>query len=394
MKINKNFIALFIIAAMGFVLSCEENVAEPINEASGTSILGDSTMTADWQEFNVNDLPQNVSEFVQKEFSDKEIKEAWLTDEGEYIVVLGHHLYLIFDNEGNFIEVYKEREHRGDRDPIDVSQLPQSVLDYLAANHADIGIKKAFVNEDGEYIIKLKNRMVVVFDADGNFIEEFEKERRKHRGRFFDDWSKIEASELPQAVLQYIETEHPGAEIVIAGTNEKGGFGVILDTAILLLFDAEGGLIEELSVEDLGRAQDYEKDWTEVAIDDLPQAIRDYIVENYPDATASEAWFSEDEEVFVIELSSEIYLVFDAEGNFIEEAEEEDKHGRREWTEIDAEELPQAAKDYLAENHADASIEEAFFDEEHQKFIVELSTDVYVIFDAEGKHIKTRACDD
>ena len=86
MKITKNLIALLIIASLGFALSCEENAAEPIDGASGTSILGDSTMTDDWQEVDVNALPQSVLDFIAEEYGDRGIREAWLTDEGEYVV--------------------------------------------------------------------------------------------------------------------------------------------------------------------------------------------------------------------------------------------------------------------------------------------------------------------
>lgn len=396
MKISKNLIALLIVAALGFALSCEENVAEPVNGASGTSILGDSTMTDDWQQVSVGDLPQTIQDFIAEEYEGRTAREAWLTDEGEYIVVMDRHLYLIFDNEGNFVEEYSEREHRGDRDPIDVSDLPQSVLDYLAANHPDAEIKKAFTNEDGEFIVKLDNRMVVIFDANGVFVDEFEKERRRHRGRFLEEWSRIDSSELPQAVLDYIASEHAGSEILITGINEEGEYGVVLSSGFLLLFDADGNLIEELTIDDLDWDDDYEDDWTEVNIDSLPQPIKDYVAANYADDTIEEAWYVEEEEIYILELSSDLYLVFDQDGNFIEEFEEDDRDRDHDddWTEIDPNDIPDAAKDYLAANHADATIEEAYFDEKKERFIVELSTEVYVIFDIDGNHLDTRECDD
>ena len=396
MKISKNLIALLIIAALGFALSCEENVVEPVDGASGTSILGDSTMTNDWQEVAVSDLPQSILDFIAEEYDGKTAREAWLTDEGEYVVVMGRQLYLIFDNDGNFVEEYNEREHRGDRDPIDVSELPQSVLDYLAANYPDAEIKKAFTNEDGEYIVKLDNRMVVIFDANGNFVDEFEKKRRRHRGHFLEDWSRIDASELPQAIIEYIATNHADAEILIAGINEEGEYGVVLSTGFLLLFDADGNLIEEMTIDDLDWDNHREDKWKEVSLDSLPQPIKDYVAANYTDDTIEEAWYEEEEEVYVIELSSDIYLVFDKDGNFIEEFEDDDRDRDHEddWTEIDPNDLPDAAKDYLAANHADATIEEAYFDEKKERFIVELSTEVYVIFDKDGNHLDTRECDD
>ncbi len=396
MKITKNLIALFVIATLGLALSCEENVAEPANEASGTSMLGDSTMTADWQQVAVSDLPQSITDFITENYPDEEIIEAWLTDEGEYVVVLDDDLYLIFDNDGSFVEEYDEKEHRGDRDPIDISELPQSVLDYVTANHPDAEIKKAFSNEDGEYIVKLNNRWVVIFDADGNFIEEFEKERRN--GRDYDDWTEVDAASLPQAILDYISANYPDSEIVIAGINADGEYGVVLDSEVILIFDSEGNFLEELDEDDFGRDHDDDYDeWEEVDASELPQAILDYIANNYPDDEIEIAGINEDGEYGVV-LSSDIILLFDSEGNFLEAVSDEDwdddHDDYEDCEEISFDELPQAAKDYLAENHPDDEVEGVWFDEEEQEYIVELSSDVYVIFDIDGNHIETEECDD
>lgn len=393
MKIIKNLIVLFVIATLGLALSCEENLVEPANEASSTSMLGDSTMTDDWQQVALSDLPQSITDFISENYPDKTIVEAWLTDEGEYVVVLADDLYLIFNSDGDFIEEYDEKEHRGDRDPIAISELPQSILDYITANYPDAEIKKAYTNENGEYILKLNNRWIVIFDADGNFIEAFEKDKRNRKDH--ENWTEVDVATLPQSILDYVSANHPHSEIVIAGINEDGEYGVVLDSEVILIFDSEGNFLKELDEDDFGRDHDDDyNDWKEVDASELPQAILDYIANNYPDDEIEIAGINEDGEYGVV-LSSDIILLFDSEGNFLEAVSDEDwNDDYKDCEEISFDELPQDAQDYLAENHPDDEVEGVFFDEEEQEYIVELSSDVYVIFDIDGNHIETEECDD
>jgi len=400
MKITQKLFVLVFAGILAFAMSCEENVVEPDNvTAGGGSVLGDSTMTDDWQEIEASALPQSILDYITENYPDEEIEEAWLTDEGEYLVVFDRDLMLIFDTDGNFVEEYDHKEHRGDRDPIDVSELPQSVLDYLAANHPDAEIKKAFVNEDGEFIVKLDNRLVVIFDADGNFIEEFERERRRHHhDDWDDDWEEIESGDLPQAILDYIATNYAGDSILVAGTNEDSEYGVILSSLIAVIFNADGNFIEEFNARDIWGDDDYDDydyddEWEEIEVSSLPQAILDYVTENYPDEEIDEAGVNQDGEFGVI-LSNDTILIFDADGNFLEVYEDDEDHGDYEdCDEVDIDDLPQPILDYLATNHPDDEIEGAWYDDEEEIYIVELDSDVYVIFDKDGNYIETEECD-
>lgn len=392
MKITQKLFVLLFAGVLAIAMSCEENVVEPDVLVSGANtVLGDSTMTSDWQEVESSALPQSILDYVTENHPDEEIKESWLTDEGEYLVVLNRDLILIFDADGNFVEEYDHKEHRGDRDPIDISELPQSVLDYITANYPDAEIKKAYVNDEGEYIVKLDNRMVLVFDSAGNFLEEFEKERRRRGKRFWEKWDEIEVSELPQAVLDYIAANYPDDEIIITGINEDGEYGVILSSKVALLFDADGNFLEAIDADDLRDDDDDYDDWEEIEISELPQAILDYVANNYPDETIDDAGKNRDGEYGII-LSNDVILIFDADGNFLEAYE--DDHDYEDCDEVDIADLPQAILDYLAANHPDDEIEGAWYDEDEEIFIIELSSDVYVIFDKDGNYMETEDCEE
>ena len=79
-----------------------------------------------------------------------------------------------------------------------------------------------------------------------------------------------------------------------------------------LIFDADGNF--------LGRAEDDDNDDSDdedIAVDDLPQAVRDYIAANYPENTIIEAE-REDDGTYEVTLNNGLEILFDAEGNFLE----------------------------------------------------------------------------
>ena len=290
---------------------------------------------------------------------------------------------------------------------VGMSDLPQAAQDYLAANHTDANIEEGYKTDTGEFVLLLDNGMVVIFNADGAIIIEFNLDELLDSYEDGDhddddeDWDEIPLDSLPQSVLDYVATNYPNSVIEEAAScPDNGHIIVFLDTDEILEFDADGnfiGLVED------DEDDDWEDGFEEVALDSLPQAIKDHMAANYATATAEEAWFDTTEQLYYILLESDIVLVYNADGSFVQELseddwgddEDEDEDGEDEdgeddedFEEIKVEDLPQAIKDYMAANYANQTIEGAYWDPAEELYYIELADDLYVIFDKDGNFVE------
>ena len=68
-----------------------------------------------------------------------------------------------------------------------------------------------------------------------------------------------------------------------------------------------------------------EERFSDTLVTEYPAAIDEYIAQNYPDATIEEV-YTDEEGAYLIVLTNDLYLVFDANGQFLEEIDEEDLH--------------------------------------------------------------------
>lgn len=132
---------------------------------------------------SVDSLPSVILDYINANYADSiEIHRAFLTDEGNYIVVLSNHVALVFDANGNFVEeVTLTGHHHGGQGGgghhhgtlIPVDSLASTITDYLTTNYPDsVTVVKAILRPDGTTLVILSNHVGVVFDANGNFVEE------------------------------------------------------------------------------------------------------------------------------------------------------------------------------------------------------------------------------
>lgn len=120
----------------------------------------------------------------------------------------------------------------------------------------------------------------------------------------------------------------------------------------------------------------------------LPESITSYITENYPDATIRIARTNPARTVVLI--SGPVVLLFDAEGNFVEEVDPLERCQGR-CDRLRANELPEAASAYIAENYADATFRGACA--RGERIVVFLTGDgarTILVFDAEGNFLFSR----
>ncbi|MFK8007367.1 MAG: PepSY-like domain-containing protein [Saprospiraceae bacterium] len=136
--------------------------------------------------------------------------------------------------------------HRGTR--VELTDLPTSITDYITANYPDAETKRAKTNDNsGNYFVLIKTddgRVVLKFDADGNFIEEVSC---IHHG--CGGITQIDIADLPTTITDYITANYPTADIQKAGTKtNSGNYGVVLNIdgdRVIVVFDADGNFLFE-----------------------------------------------------------------------------------------------------------------------------------------------------
>jgi hypothetical protein len=133
------------------------------------------------------------------------------------------------------------------------------------------------------------------------------------------------------------------------------------ESAITLNSNEENGIYE------LGRKHKPLHDTAvkRIPVDQLPQAITDYITANYPDAKTEMAFRDRDGNVYVLlkfRDGSVKMLQFDANGNFVKELDRKPRrpgnHDKR-LTKLDPSTLSSTIVSYIDTNYAGATIEKA-----------------------------------
>ncbi len=390
-----------LVLSIGLI-SCDEQKQneditpqEQLNQQSrlagiNTRALNTSNID-EWQGVDRSELSQSIQDYLNNNYPGVEIEELWLTETGEYIILLENDMVVIFNASGELIIAFDLGEilEGGDFDDdewdwedIDPADLPQGILDYIATNYPDATIEEAGKDpETGEYIIVLDNGLCVIFDADGNFVEEIEEDD-------FDDesWEELATSDLPQSVLDYLAANYPDANIEEAFKDtETGEFIVVLDNGLCVIFDADGNFVEEIEEDDFDDEDFDDEDWSEIDSASLPQAILDYIATNYAGASIDEAAKNDETGEYAVYLDSDVLLLFDADGNFVEAYEEDEFE---DCTELAIADLPAAITDYIAANYSDNTIVEAYYSEEDEEYYIVLDNDKVLIFDKDGNFLE------
>lgn len=140
---------------------------------------------------------------------------------------------------------------------------------------------------DGEYLNPLSDR-----ETNGSVIPNQED-------RY------IPATELPEEVLAFINTNYPEQTIVMAEIDDDG-YDVYLSNGIEIEFDFNGRIDVDMQDDD-DRLIDASS---------LPQVIRDYITTNYPNASIR--YVEIDAREYNLYLDNGVELYFDLNGNLLE----------------------------------------------------------------------------
>lgn len=260
-------------------------------------------------------------------------------------------------------------------DDIHLDSLPQTILDYLNTEFANIEIDDAEVFfDEGQmrYGIRLGNGMEILFDENGVVISSGDD----------DNEVPVAVDSLLQSILDYVGDNFPGISISDASIEIEFGdiyFEIELDNDIDLYFDHLGNFLcqddegehdddddEDGDEDDDGDDEDGddedgdeddedgEDDDEGPSLGDLPDSILAFLLDLYPNLDIEDIDFDDlcgDTLVIVIELEGEeeediaVYFSVEWELLFVEQ-------------EISKEELPAAVLDGLAGEYPGYTLED------------------------------------
>jgi hypothetical protein len=204
---------------------------------------------------------------------------------------------------------------------VEVASLPTQITTTVEDTYFETYIEEALLARGKGYQINMEDGQQAYFDTTGRQLLARGgggKGGHGHHGEGHEHPDAISIDSLPAIIVDYISTNYPEDTIKRAKLREDGTYWVGLESHTILVFDADGNFVMETTAEDHscgghGHGQD-------VAVEDLPTAITDYITANYPTATIERAKYKENEKYVVGVLlgdGTKKLLVFDAEGNFL-----------------------------------------------------------------------------
>lgn len=218
------------------------------------------------------------------------------------------------------------------------AELPQSAATFILDNFEGEVVTSAFRITDGREVsfeANLTNQMNLVFSENGR-IQAFGEDgaevdcegRHRKRGGFGrpprkpgEDGPKpnvIEPADLPSAATEYLRQNYSENEIIKIIFIERGAlnqYHVLIKEIGILIFDADGRFLK-LRERPVRICANFQK----IEIEDLPESITSYLVENYPDAEvlrARKGTRKDKVEIHVL-VAGAGALIFDESGEFIE----------------------------------------------------------------------------
>lgn len=198
-------------------------------------------------------LPQTILNYITTNYPNLTIVEAEEEDNQNIEITLSNGTELVFDSAGNFLgEDNDEDDDFGDHH-VNISDLPQPIIDFIFANYSGIAIEEAEIENNGNYEIELENDVELIFDADGKFLGVAHDENDNEQDQ---DETDIDPADLPQIIKDYINDNYPNNIIIEAEIEEDGSYEVTLNNGVELEFDSAGNFV---SAED-GNGEDEDED--------------------------------------------------------------------------------------------------------------------------------------
>lgn len=198
---------------------------------------------------------------------------------------------------------------------------------------------------------------------------------------FTGEVESIAESDLPGDVLDQITSTFPSIGISsitwVVGSNGAEVFEISMENGEILSFTRDGG------------------GCVEVAIEDLPAGVQDYVDTNYPDEMITKAMSMEHDgdSIYTVRISSGEVLTFDAGGEFLGIRDRRGRRGhhKRHGELIEASALPGTAQTYISNNFAGSVVDKAVQLTKRDGtviYLVKLDTGERLAFDSDGTYIE------
>jgi hypothetical protein len=338
----KNLIyGMLAMGIMALAFACQKDSA-----VTATDLINAIANSDSKQAVSVAELPTEVQDYVALSFTPLDIEAAWHVRGKGYEVELEDGQDLYFRDGGECMGTSRGggggvfRCMRGDT--VDVSELPQAAADYIAANYPTLTIQTVVHKAHGDrtgYAVELSDGTILLFNSEGEFHHT--------------------CGDFPGGGDGDGHGGHGGHDGDHHG-NQGGDHGPN---------GPQGGCTAGDSID----------------VATLPTAVTDYITANYGGETIANAVVKPSGK-FGVELSSGTVLLFAADGTFIKVCDGQPDGGPHHHhcdTQVTIDDLPQAAQDYIAANYAGETVERGC-QKNNGNYIVKLSNDVKILFDADG----------
>ena len=379
---QRMLIFLFAFTVFGAMVSCTKDAALNSELVLSTATNAQVSPTATsrnypaedcllaGQELHKSNYPAVVTNYVQTNLSNARIDDVTLfSDNGTitYKVELKNETILVLDAAGNLLAQGFETE-------LTIINIPQAIKDAIATSYPNQTIEEAekgWTHTGQEVIgVELRNDTELLFDLNGTLLcTEQDQGNNDHNSNHNDNPSstggncllvgqELNKNNYPEVVTNYVLTNLPNEkidEIVLFNDNGTITYKVELKNKTILILDATGNLL----------AQGLE---TDIAIANIPQAIKETIATSYPNQTIDKAekeWMYTGQEVIEVELRNDMELLFDLNGIFLcsEQGQGDNDGGYNNDHDDDDVKLPTDLKalveDYLATNFPGYILKEA-----------------------------------
>ncbi|MFV0572371.1 MAG: PepSY-like domain-containing protein [Xanthomarina gelatinilytica] len=273
---------LVLFALVATVMSCsnDDNAISNYN----------SKMLSDAQ------IPNAIKTYVTTHFPSNDIistlKET-VNNTVSYALTLTDNVNLKFNNAYAVTQIISSQ-------PLPNTVIPQAILNYVAANYPNNTITDWNLDDDHQEV-ELDNNLELEFTLEGVFIGI----DTDNDGEAVDEEIVLLPTEIPTAITDYINTHFPNNTVVLA-TKEIENFVITYDIDLNGNIELEFNSVFEItSIESL----------TALPSTIVPQAILDYLVQNYPNNFVT-SWELEANHQQV-ELDNNLDLEFTLAGEFI-----------------------------------------------------------------------------
>jgi len=246
-KMKNLLFGLLLASTVGFFVACNQNDTLIPDEDLIATIMESTQREAVTQ----SQLPETILSYMEENYANVLVEEAYAVKNVGYELQLETGMNVYFNNRNHCLG---DRPHPHPRfrclhgDTIDIADLPQVILDFVADSIPDETIEIAVVKPMGLYAVGLSNEVILIFDENGEFISRcghWDRPGHHQMGRRCMRGEEVAVADLPQAVVDYVAGTYPDETIEAATTKPSGAFAVKLSDGTVLLFNPDGEFIRE-----------------------------------------------------------------------------------------------------------------------------------------------------